>query len=109
MTAKHNWQPITPTPVEGDEITWDFEKNDVLEGEYVGKEENVGENNSTLYRIKKDDGTTVKMWGSVVLDSRFDLIEPGSYVQITYKGRAKGKKWSYKDYSVAIDIDHEGL
>lgn len=93
-------------PLDSDSNIWDKEDEPVLEGELVNIETNVGPNSSTLYTIKKDDGTELKVWGSTVLDDRFLGVPKGTYVRVTYEGKAKSKKGTYyHNYKVYIDED----
>ncbi len=93
----NNWKKIEV----GD--AWDFEENDTLIGVFVGKEENVGENQSMLYEIETKDGRRVNVWGSTILDTRLKNIEIGEEVKIVFLGREKSKKrkdTEYKNYDV---------
>lgn len=76
--------------------TWD--KKAPLQGVYTAKKENVGPNESNMYTIKTTDGN-VDVWGSTVIDSKFEQIPRGSEVRIEYLGMAKGKSGKeYADY-----------
>lgn len=89
-----------------DDTIWDKDKEPVLEGKLTKIEHNVGPNESTLYTVKKDDDTEVKVWGSTVLDDRFLGVPEGTYVKVTYEGLKKGKNGkSYHNYKVFIDED----
>ena len=85
---------------------WDYKtakEGDSVEGVYAGKDENVGENNSTIYRIEDKDGNAKNVWGSTVLDVRMKNIKEGQEVKIVYKGskpspNRKGK--NYHDFDV---------
>jgi hypothetical protein len=84
---------------------WDFEKNPVVEGQYIKKDTDVGENGSNMYKIQQEDGSVVSVWGSTVLDNKMDNVGIGQYIQIKYLGKKpspnrKGKE--YKDFSVFI-------
>lgn len=94
------YREVTSSP------TWDFEENPVVEGEYIGREDGVGENDSTLYALKQTDGSVVKVWGSTVLDGRMSNVGIGQQVKIQFLGRKasptrKGK--TYKDFAVFVD------
>lgn len=85
--------------------TWDWDSDgSVLEGELLEKEENVGSNNSMLYRIRLNDGEEMAVWGSTALDSRMKVIEPGMKIRITYKGKVKSEKTgrTYKDFNLDL-------
>ena len=82
---------------------WDFEENESFEGTYVGREENVGPNNSMMYEFKSLDDKNVSIWGSTVLDTKMKLIEPGLRVKIIYLGKVKSPKGNtYKDFAVSV-------
>lgn len=89
-----------------DDAVWDKEAEPVLEGKLTKIEHNIGPNESTMYTIKKDDDTEVKVWGSTVLDDRFLGVLEGTYVKVTYEGLKKGKAGkSYHNYKVFVDED----
>lgn len=89
-----------------DDSIWDKDSDPVLEGKLVRIETKVGPNESTLYTIKKDDDTEVKVWGSTVLDDRFLGIPENVYVRVNYEGLKKGKNGkNYHNYKVYIDED----
>jgi len=75
----------------GEGEVWDFEENPEFVGEYVGKQENVGENNSTLYTFKDTEGEIVKVWGSAILDSRLSTAAVGDNYKIVFTGKGKTK------------------
>ena len=78
------------------------EEGDLIEGVYKRKKENVGINNSNIYVIQEDDkDETTSVWGSTVLDARFDEIPQGSIVKIEYVGKVKGTgPKPYKNFRV---------
>jgi len=83
--------------------TWKPEnEGDSITGLYKTRKENVGINNSNIYLIKedsKDEPTSV--WGSTVLDTKFEEIPTGSLVKIEYLGKVKSKApQPYKDFKV---------
>ena len=85
---------------------WDWEENAELEGYFVGKKDDVGENHSNVYSIEKDDGEIVEFWGSTALDGQFASIRLGSRVKVVYEGmkdsiKRKGKQ--FKSFSVFVD------
>jgi hypothetical protein len=82
---------------------WDFEKNKVMRGVFLSKEENVGDNNSNFYNFETSAREVVGVWGSTVLDTRLKNVQMGEEVVIVYLGRAKSQKRkgaSYKNYEV---------
>lgn len=73
-------------------------EGDQIEGIYIKKKENVGENKSNLY-ILDVDGTHKSIWGSTVLDDKMDYVSVGDKIRITYQGKEK----NYKKYLVEKD------
>ena len=81
---------------------WDFEANPEMIGLYIGKEENVGENNSNLYSFEVDQ-KNISVWGSTVLDIRMKNVKIGEEVKIKFLGmedspNRKGKQ--YKNFDL---------
>lgn len=76
--------------------------DEALIGRYVEMEENVGtKNDSTLYHIRKEDGELFKVWGSKLLDGKFDKIPLKSLVKIVYLGKKQSKNgFMYKVFKV---------
>lgn len=95
--AEEKWEKIEF----GD--TWNPEEEKELIGTFMGKQEGVGVNDSTIYEIKKDDGTVMSAWGSTVLDTRLKNLEGGERVKIVYNGlkdsSTKGRQ-PYKNFEV---------
>ena len=80
---------------------WNFDEKPVARGVFMGKQENVGPNNSMLYHFIDDDGDAYSVWGTTVLDDRLGGIEIGETVIIQYEGKQKTKNGgSYKAYTV---------
>jgi len=77
-------------------------KGDVIQGIYKVKKEDVGINKSNVYQLKvsgRDE--LVSVWGSTVLDTKFEEIELGNEVRIEFLGEVKGKgPKPYKDFKV---------
>lgn len=75
---------------------------DTITGTYKSLKTNVGINKSNIYVLQeegKDETTSV--WGSTVLDGRFEEIPVGSLVKIEYLGKEKGKSpQPYKNFKV---------
>ena len=71
---------------------WNFQEDKELEGVYIGCDEGVGQNESLVHHLKKDDGTVVDFWGKTVLDRQLENVENGTKVKIIYKGKAKSAK-----------------
>ena len=111
MTAEQKatnnaWQEVNPDT----ENMWNFREQKTIQGVYVAKKENVGENNSNIYVLNTNDGKKIGVWGSVVLDSRFEQIQQGAEVKIEYLGKTKGEKGgreyhNYKVYQRAIPFE----
>lgn len=98
MPSNDDWKEIT---VETSSEIWD--KKETLEGKLVGKKSGVGPNESWLYTIKVKDGE-VGVWGSTVLDTKFEGIESGSMVRIEPQGKVKSEKTGreYQDFKVFV-------
>ena len=96
--------------------TWDYKaagEGASVEGVFAGKDENVGENNSMIYRIEDREGKATSVWGSTVLDTRMKNIKEGEEVKIVYKGTKPSptrKDKTYHDFEVfhrEPDIEEE--
>ncbi len=84
-----------------DSTTWD--QKQPLEGTYQYKKTDIGPNNSNMYMIDTDDGQ-VGVWGSTVIDSKFEQIQPGVKVRIEFDGMKKGRTGNqYKDYRIQYE------
>lgn len=75
---------------------------DTIQGLLTEKKENVGINNSNVYVIELEgQEEPVSVWGSTVLDTKFQEITIGSEVKIEYLGLEKGKgPKPYKNFKV---------
>ena len=80
------------------ENIWNPEKDATIEGTYIRKEQGKFGSN---YVLQTPNGEEILAFGSTVLNSRFSLIEEGTYVRISFLGliRSKDGKY-YKDYKV---------
>lgn len=83
--------------------TWKPEnEGDSIIGTLTAVKSDVGINKSKVYMIQedgKDDPTSV--WGSTVLDTKFQEIPVSSKVKIEYLGKVKSKApQPYKDFKV---------
>lgn len=84
--------------------TWD--KSAPIMGKYVRKQENVGPNNSNMYHIEitegDDQGKTIGVWGSTVLDTKFDSVPVNSLVKVEALGKTKSEKTGreYEDFKL---------
>lgn len=87
----------------GSGTTWKPDEQPVIFGTYKHSKSDVGPNNSMVYVIQEDDkDEPTSVWGSTVLDTKFEEIPPRSRVKIEYLGMAKGKRAEYKDYKVVF-------
>jgi hypothetical protein len=78
--------------------TWDFETDKAIEGLYIGKQDEVGVNKSTIYNIERSDNNEVMgVWDTTVLRTKMSQVPVGHEVRIEYKGKAKSDK-SGKEY-----------
>ncbi len=82
--------------------TWSFKEEKVIKGVLVTKEEKVGPNESMMYTLKLEDGTTKGIWGNTILDSRLKGIEVGEEIGIEYLGEAVSPKTgrTYNNFEV---------
>lgn len=88
------WQEVNTSTDE----TWDGKGS--IEGLYTSKKTGVGPNSSNMYILKVKDKVT-GVWGSTVLDSKFETIPLNVLVKIESAGMAESKGGkSYKDYRV---------
>lgn len=87
---------------------------EVIQGWYLRKKIDVGQNDSNVYEIQLRDGRLVSVWGSGVLDGKFDSgykngpIPVGAEVRITYLGIAQPKTpggRAYQQFKVECDVD----
>jgi len=89
-----------------EEITdnWMPELKEELIGKYVGKKENVGKNQSTIYTLEKEDGTKIGVWKSAVLEMRMKEVQVGDTVKIVYLGKQTNPKSGrvFKNFEVFI-------
>lgn len=79
---------------------------DSIQGFYVNKREGVGANASNVYEIKLPDGQLVSIWGSSLLDGKFNEIPMGCEVRVEYLGIAQPKTSggrAYANFRVLFD------
>lgn len=97
--TNQDWEEINPmdTPIwqpqkEGDEVVGILEHID----------EDVGPNKSRLYTLRQPNGELIKLWGSTLLDNRFQFIKIGEEVKIVFQGEKTGQKSNrkYLDFKV---------
>lgn len=81
----------------------------IVGGYYTGKKEGVGQNNSTVYEITmKDSGEKYSIWGSGVLDGKFEEIPLNCEIRITCLGTQQPKTAggrAYLGFKVEFDKD----
>ncbi len=83
---------------------WDEDANKTIMGKYVDVRRNVGKNNANIYVLEMENGEKQGVWGSTVLDGKFENIELNSVIRIDYLGKTKGKdaRGEYKNYRVLV-------
>lgn len=86
--------------------TWDYKSLGAgaeFEGLYLGKDTDVGPNNSTMYHFDVNGGQ-VSVWGNAILDTRMKNVKPDGVemVKIIYKGKVKSEKTKreYNDFQL---------
>lgn len=76
-------------------------KGDSIQGIFTGVKTDVGINRSNVYLLKTEADEPVSVWGSTVLDTKFQEISEGSEVKIEFLGLVKGTgPKPYKDFEV---------
>lgn len=100
--ADQEWTEIGNS---GESITWD--KTGTLIGTYKRHKTNVGPNESNVYEVEvtnNGETETYSVWGSTVLDTKFEQIETGSLVKIEALGEAKSPKTgrTYNDFKISV-------
>jgi hypothetical protein len=60
-------------------------------GIYEDKRENVGENAANIYNIRTAEHGLLSVWGTTVLDDKFESIAVSSEVKIVMTGKQKPK------------------
>lgn len=77
-------------------------EGDTIQGTLKAVKTDVGINKSNVYVIQTEDAEDpMSVWGSTVLDTKFQEIPVGSEVKIEYLGTVKGKgPKPYKDFKV---------
>lgn len=100
--ADQDWQEVGNS---GESITWD--KIGTLIGTYKRMKTNVGPNESNVYELEVKDGEetqTYSIWGSSVINTKFEQIEVGSMVKIEALGTATSPKTgrTYNDFKILV-------
>lgn len=88
---------------------WD-ESNGPIQGVYIKKRTNVGPNESNVYTLRTENGE-VGVWGSTVINTKFDEIPIGSMVRVEFIGKVSGKRGGsqYKDYQIKYKPDPDAV
>lgn len=73
-------------------------------GTLIGRQSNVGPNNSMKYNLQQESGEVIGVWGSTVLDTKLEQVANGTEVKITFLGKrdSKGGRGQYKDFKVEM-------
>lgn len=100
MSNNDEWGDAPEANAQSNE-TWDSTSAAPIIGKFIGKKSNVGPNASNIYNlVNEEDGEIWGVWGSAVIDSKFEEIPLNSRVRIEYLGKKPGKRGEFKDYSV---------
>lgn len=90
--------------------TWKPENvGDEVTGKLVKRRDNVGANSSNMYYLEQEaeggDKLVIGVWGSTVLDTKFEEIPLQSKVKIEFLGLEKGKSPKpYKNFKVLYKV-----
>ena len=80
---------------------WDYKEEKELSGVYVSREENVGQHNSVMYHIQKEDGSEIGVWDNTVLSDKFAKLVIGDEITISYKGMSESEAGrQYHDFKI---------
>ena len=84
-----------------------LKKGQTIEGRYIEKKLGVGSRGSNVYVIETAEGEKIGVWGSTVIDGRFERIAIGKMVGIEYLGVQKTKdgKGEYNGFWIGVGID----
>lgn len=108
MSQNDNWDDAVEANAQSNE-TWDSTSSTPIIGKYIGMKTNVGPNASNIYNIVNEaDGEIWGVWGSAVIDSKFEEIPLNSRVRVEYLGKKPGKRGEFKDYSVKYKAPVQG-
>ena len=100
----NEWKKAEGTNSDGGDV-FDFDnwtdKTSII-GLYVGRKDDVGPNKSKMYIIETNDNQRVSIWGSTLLDDRFQEININEQVKIIYLGKAKSESSgrTYRNFEV---------
>lgn len=101
---QQEWQEINPM----NNRMWDIEKQNKIQGIYIGKQDDIGPNHATMHTVRIDTdridtGENIGIWGNILLNSKLQEIKIGEEVLIEFTGMVKSTKRSgaeYKNYKV---------
>ena len=94
------WEKISVDGL-GDAVDWETTKE--VSGVLENITTNLGANASTLYTLKKEDGSSVAFWGSKLLDGRLEKVELGSTIKVCFVGTVESKNGrSYRNFDVFV-------
>lgn len=102
MANTNDWQEVGSS---GESEMWD--KTGSLIGTFKRQKINVGPNNSNIYEIEVTVAGELKLysiWGSSVLDSKFEQIDVGTMVKIEALGDFTSPKTgrTYNDFKISV-------
>ena len=93
-----NWEKIS---VDGLSQAVDWNEVKEVAGVLTKITTELGANQSTLYTLKKEDGSDISFWGSKLLDGRLEKVELGTSVKVVFLGMVEGKNGrTYRNYDV---------
>lgn len=116
----------------GSGLTWNPKKDadgnerdtatadDFIDGYYVNKKENIGEHNSNVYTIQKEDESEIDVWGDTVVNSEMSKLRIGQFIRLQWLGRKLKKSFdrpgvkinnknSFHNWEVFVDDEVEPL
>lgn len=70
-----------------------------IQGFFIGKKDNVGKNESSVYEIQLPSGEIVAFWGSDLLDGKFKDIPVNCEVRVKYLGISQPKSAAGRAYA----------
>ena len=89
MNDDKKWEKVTA----GEQAdAWEFKTDKNISGRYVEKRTGLGQKNSTMYILEKEDGVLAGVWETATLKSKFDNVRVGDEVKIEYTGLVKAQK-----------------
>ena len=87
-----------------------LKEGDSIRGFYVGRKDNVGKFNATIYTILTENDKKQDVWGSTVIDAAFEQIKMGAEIEIEFVGTKPSDKGNpIKLYEVSADNDHPNV